>query len=159
MKISRKRSEPVKETQMVSLADIAFLIIFFFFLSSQFMKDRTQVALPVIPKSGETKAQLTVSMNAAGEIRLNGDEIEGKDVTERAKNLEDKLKDLLGTRDESTDKPADKPADTKKADKASEERREVRFRCDQHVTYENYRPIEEAISRADGIIAIMQDVK
>jgi biopolymer transport protein ExbD len=155
MRISRKRSEPVKETQMVSLADIAFLIIFFFFLSSQFMKDRTQIVLPKIPKAGETQAQLTVSMNVAGDVTLDGDKIEGNTIQERAKNLEDKLKEVLGTKDDSADKPTEK----KKVEKSGEERREVRFRCDQQVTYENYRPIEEAISNADGIVAIMQDVK
>ena len=155
MKINVKRQKPVRETQMVSLADIAFLIIFFFFLSSQFMKDRTQIVLPKIPKTGETQAQITVSMTVAGDVTLDGDEIKGKDIAEKAKNLEDRLKEVLGTKDDSADKPGDK----KKAEKSAEEHREVRFRCSQQVTYENYRPIEEAISNADGIVAIMQDVK
>ena len=48
MKMPKKTNEPVKETQMISLADIAFLIIFFFMLTSQFMRDKIAVPLPTV---------------------------------------------------------------------------------------------------------------
>jgi biopolymer transport protein ExbD len=134
VKIAAKKSEPVKETQMVSLADIAFLIIFFFMLSSQFMKDRTTVKLPDLPTAAETKSQNTVSMDLNGNIRLNGDEIaDGTD-------LENKLRPML-------------------AGKTRPVELEVRFRGDRGLKYKSYRPIYEAISNAGGVIAVVQDVK
>lgn len=119
---------------MVSLADIAFLIIFFFMLSSQFMKDRTSVKLPSLPSAAETKSQNTVSMELGGGIRLNGDEITD------AADLEAKLRPMLAGKT--------KPAEL-----------EVRFRGDRGLPYKTYRPIYEAISNAGGIIAVVQDIK
>lgn len=134
VKVARKKSEPVKETQMVSLADIAFLIIFFFMLSSQFMKDRTTVKLPDLPTAAETKSQNTVSMDLSETIKLNGDEITD------AKDLEDKLRLIL-------------------AGKTKPEDLEIRFRADRALKYKSYRPIYEAISNAGGVIAVVQDVR
>ena len=119
---------------MVSLADMAFLIIFFFMLSSQFMKDRTQVALPTIPKAGETHSQITVTMDVAGKIRLNGDE------TADSTALESNLRGLL-------------------AGKTKPEDCEVRFLCDKTMPYKKYRPVYEAISNAGGVISVMQEIK
>jgi biopolymer transport protein ExbD len=45
MKMPGKRAKPVVETQMISLADIAFLIIFFFMLTSQFMRESAAIRL------------------------------------------------------------------------------------------------------------------
>jgi biopolymer transport protein ExbD len=134
VKVARKKSEPVKETQMVSLADIAFLIIFFFMLSSQFMKDRTTVKLPDLPTAAETKSQNTVSMDINENIRLNGDEITD------AADLESKLRPMLAGKT--------KPVEL-----------EVRFRGDRALKYKNFRPIYEAISNAGGVIAVVQDIK
>ena len=114
---------------MVSLADIAFLIIFFFFLSSQFMKDKTEIKLPKIPRTAETQSQITVSMDAKGNMRLNGDEV-------TIGTLETELHKLLEGKQDH----------------------QVRFNCDKDVTNEKYTPVYEAISNAGGDVAVMQDV-
>lgn len=132
MKINRKRQQPVKETQMVSLADIAFLIIFFFMLTSQFMADRTQVALPTLPAAAHTKSAVSVTVDSNVNIFVNGQQV--KDQNE----LESSLRDLL-------------------ANKTKPEELEVRFKCDKTLKYKNYRPIYEAISNAGGVIAIMHE--
>ena len=134
MKLARKKTAPMKETQMVSLADIAFLLIFFFMLSSQFMKDRTEVALPTLPKLAETTSEIVVSMDAKGKIILNGDAMADQNA------LESSLRTLL-------------------AGKTKPEDCEVRFLCDKGMTYKKYRPVYEAISNAGGVIAVMHDMK
>ena len=88
MKITRKRSEPVKETQMVSLADIAFLIIFFFMLTSSFMSDKINVPLPTLPKSGDTEADIIVRLDKDG-LFLNGLKMTDQMM------LEARLRDML----------------------------------------------------------------
>ncbi len=56
---------------MVSLADIAFLIIFFFMLSSTFMNDKSAIALPVLPKASETTSAFAVTLAADGSLSLD----------------------------------------------------------------------------------------
>ncbi len=132
MKINRKRAEPVKETQMVSLADIAFLIIFFFLLSSSFMSDKVGVALPSLPKSGETESAIIVRLDQGG-LFLNGTKMANQN------ELEAGLRTIL----------------TGKT-KANEV--EVRFKCDKTLPYKTYRPVYEAIANAGGVIAIQHEV-
>ncbi len=133
MKIARKRAEPVKETQMVSLADIAFLIIFFFLLTSSFMTDKAAVALPTLVKTSQTKSAIIVRMDSEAKIFLNGELMADQNV------LESQLRNLLAGRT--------KPEDL-----------EVRFKCEKNLKYKNYRPIYEAIANAGGIIAIVHDL-
>lgn len=130
---SRRQTKPIVETQMVSLADIAFLIIFFFMLTSGFMHDKINVKLPEAPKTSKTEAAHSVAVNAAGKIFLNGEPIESKEV------LESRLKSLL-------------------ADKKAPKDCEVRFRCDKGLPYKDYAPIYSAISNAGGVIAIMHEI-
>jgi biopolymer transport protein ExbD len=128
------RRKPVTETQMVSLADIAFLIIFFFMLTSNFMRDRTTVALPTLPKAARTESQISVAVDAAGKISLDGVSV-GSPA-----ELEGLLKDKLAG---------------KKTDKECE----VRLKCDRAQTYATYHPIYEAIANAGGVIAVMHEVR
>jgi biopolymer transport protein ExbD len=130
----RRRSEPVKETQMVSLADIAFLIIFFFLLSSSFMKDKANVDVPVAPQTAKSKSQLTVRMDKDRKIFLEGNEILTKE------DLEAQLKgELVG--------------------RTKPEELQVRFKGDKNLLYKDYFPVYEAISNAGGVIAIMHNLK
>jgi biopolymer transport protein ExbD len=133
MKIKRKRLSPVKETQMVSLADIAFLIIFFFLLSSSFMSDRAAVALPTLPKTGKTNSAIIVRMDADGGMFCNGEAMSDATV------LESKLRDLL-------------------TGHVTPEECEVRFKCDKTAKYKVYKPVYEAIANAGGVIAIQHDL-
>jgi biopolymer transport protein ExbD len=119
---------------MVSLADIAFLIIFFFMLSSTFMNDKSAIALPVLPKAGETTSAFAVTLVADGSLSLDGARMA------TPADLESALRAKLAGRTN--------PKDC-----------EVRFRCDKAQTYKVYHPIYEAIADAGGVIAIMHEVK
>jgi biopolymer transport protein ExbD len=134
MHIARKRMEPVKETQMVSLADIAFLIIFFFMLTATFMKDRTTVPLPVLPKGTQTASQITVTLDSQARIFVDDDQLP------TPADLESTLRNRLAGK---TD-----PKDC-----------EVRFKCDKMLKYKTYRPIYEAIANAGGVISIIHEIK
>lgn len=134
MKIKRSNNKPVTETQLISLADIAFLIIFFFMFTSQFMRDKIKVPLPFLPKSVETKSGISVAIDAQKVMHLNGQPVGSKE------ELEGQLKNLL-------------------ADKKEPAQLEVRLKCDRALPYKDYRPVLEAISNAGGVIAVMHDIK
>jgi len=134
MKIHRKKNEPIKETQMVSLADIAFLIIFFFMLTSSFMRDRTVVALPSLPRSTRTEAPLSVAMDKNARLFVDGQPVAGVEA------LETDLKVRL-------------------ADKKTPKELEIRLRCDKLLKYKDYRPVYEAISNAGGVIAVIHEIR
>jgi biopolymer transport protein ExbD len=134
MKVKRQSTGPVKETQMVSLADIAFLIIFFFMLSSTFKRDKLVVALPNAPKTAKTETGLSVTMDSAAKIYLNGAPVENADA------LQSELATMLAGKTQ--------PKDC-----------EVRFKCDKTMTYKDYKNVYQAISNAGGIIAIMHELR
>jgi biopolymer transport protein ExbD len=134
MRIRRRASKPIRETQMVSLADIAFLLIFFFMLSSQFMRDRVQVDLPGAPRSDRTDSAISVVLDRDAHIHLDGQPVDTADA------LQSQLVARLAGR---TDAKA----------------REVRFRCHRTIAYKDYHPVYEAISAAGGVICLMHDVR
>ena len=127
------RSKPLVETQMVSLADIAFLIIFFFMFSSQFMRDQTQVDFPIIPEIGKTESGIIVTMDIDKKLYLDGEDIDSKEM------LEERLKGLL-------------------EGKTEPKALEVRFKCDRSLSYKDYKAAYEAISNAGGVIAVIHEV-
>lgn len=132
MRVPRNRHKFIVETQMVSLADIAFLIIFFFMLSSTFMRDRREVPVPVIPRSESTDSQTIVVVDRDAKIYLNGQPVGSADALER------ELKGAL-------------------ADRVSARETEVRLRCDRRLPYSKYKGVMEAISHAGGVIAVMHE--
>ena len=132
MRLNRRRGEPIKETQMISLADIAFLIIFFFMLTSTFMRDRLTVTLPELARTAKSTSPITVVMDKQGRVYLDGQPVGG------VLALEGELKGRL-------------------AGKTDPRECEVRFRCEKTLTFKDYRPVYEAISHAGGVIAIMHD--
>ena len=89
MRMPRGRSKPVVETQMISLADIACLIIFFFMMTSSFMRDKLVVDLPSLPRTSRTDTPNSVVVDVHGKIYLDGDPVDS------AKGLENHLKALL----------------------------------------------------------------
>ena len=138
MKIERSSSKPLFEAPMVSLADIAFLIIFFFLASSNFMKDPLNILLPEAEKQDQTQAVTTVVVgknpaNDQVEIYLNGDKVD------KADTLEGLLKDMFtGFADEG---------------------KEVQLKCDRALPYKDYSPVLTAIGNAGGAIAIIHEEK
>ena len=133
MRVPRKRRSPIVETQMISLADIAFLIIFFFMVTSSFMRDHLGVALPVLARSDKTDSEIMVMVDKDKKVYLNGQEVGSSDALER------ELKGLL-------------------ADRKGSKEKDVRLRCDKTVKYADYRGAFEAISRAGGVISIMHEL-
>jgi len=133
MRVPRKRRKFIAETQMISLADIAFLIIFFFMLSSTFMRDQQDVSIPVLPRGEATEAQIVVIVDKEAKISMNGQPVGSADALER------EIKGALGD--------ATNPRDA-----------EVRLRCDKHLKYSQCKPVFEAISHAGGVIAVMHEL-
>jgi biopolymer transport protein ExbD len=118
---------------MISLADIAFLIIFFFMVTSSFMRDTMGVVLPVLSRSDKTDSEIMVMVDKEKAVYLNGQLVGSTDALER------ELKGLIG-------------------DKKGAKETEVRLRCDRTLKYADYRGVFEAISRAGGVIAIMHEL-
>ena len=133
MKIGGRRNKPITETQLVSLADITFLIIFFFMLTSSFMRDKVKVNLPQVPKMVETKSVQAVAIDSTGGIHLNGQAVD------TPASLELQLRELL-------------------AGKTKDDELEVRLRCERSLPYKDYKKVLEAIGNAGGIIAVMHEV-
>jgi biopolymer transport protein ExbD len=133
MRIPRGRSRPIVETQLISLADIACLIIFFFMMTASFMRDKLVVDLPSLPQTGRTETPNSVVVDRHGKIYLNGDPVEN------AKGLENHLKALL---------------ENKKGKDL-----EIRLRCDKTLKYKEYGPVYNAIGAAGGTIAIIHNLR
>ena len=133
MRMPRGRSKPVVETQMISLADIACLIIFFFMMTSSFMRDKLVVDLPSLPRTSRTDTPNSVVVDVHGKIYLDGDPVDN------AKGLENHLKALL---------------ENKKGKEL-----EVRLRCDKTLKYKQYGPVYNAIGAAGGTIAVIHDLR
>ncbi len=133
MRIPHGRSRPIVETQMISLADIACLIIFFFMMTASFMRDKLVVDLPSLPQTGRTETPNNVVVDRHGKIFLNGDPVEN------AQGLENHLKALL---------------ENKKGKDL-----EIRLRCDKTLKYKEYGPVYNAIGAAGGTIAIIHNLR
>jgi len=132
MNVGAKRNRPLVESQMISLADIAFLLIFFFLLTSAFMKDRVKVDLPILPRMLKTSVPHSVTLDKSKQITFDGEVVTGKD------DLEGRVKSAL-------------------SGKTKPEELEIRFKCDKTMQFKDYRPVIEAISSGGGIIAIIHD--
>jgi len=127
-----KRNRPLVESQLISLADIAFLLIFFFLLTSSFMKDRVKVDLPILPRMLKTAVPHSVTLDKNKQIFFDGELVTTKE------DLEGRVKTAL------TGKT--KPEDL-----------EIRFKCDKTMPFKEYRPVIEAIASAGGTLAIIHD--
>jgi biopolymer transport protein ExbD len=121
----------------VSLGDIAFLLIIFFLLTSNFYKESPLKLKP--PRAADLKNlqefPVSVSIDQSGRIFLQGKQVPDAEAVE------------WGV-----------AALTK--GKASAEGRTVMFKCDDAIPRDVFEPVLDAISRGDGIIAAMgQKVK
>lgn len=119
---------------MVSLADIAFLTIFFLVLSASSIRDTMGIFLPQLARTTETESPISVTIDAKAQIYLNGEAVGSPSALER------QLRSVLSARSN--------PRDC-----------EVRLRCDKKLAFKDYREVYEAISHAGGVIAIMHDLK
>ena len=124
--IPRKR-RPMPYLPLAAMGDIAFLLIIFFMLNANFMKD---ASIPLTPaKSSDLEklehAPITVSVDAEGVVRLQGSEV-------TCKSLETAVESMLADREERT----------------------VKLSVDRQQPKEIYLPVVEALSRAGATLLI-----
>jgi biopolymer transport protein ExbD len=126
----RKKARRTSDVPVASMGDIAFLLIIFFLLLSEFNKDKP---VPMtLPKSGlveknKEKPRARVAIDEDGQIYIDGRKV--ADSSEVEHTLAAKLKDTL-----------------------SDDQRHVQFKCDMSMTKDIYEPVLQAIAEAGGII-------
>ena len=115
---------------VASMADIAFQLIIFFMICSNFAREAgIAVKPPAAPGLDRLRQSRTaVSIDAQGQIY-----VQGRRVSD-ARSAETELTDLLRTA-------------------RSADARTVLFRCDRAVGREVFEPVLDAITRAGGIVA------
>ena len=126
----RKKKRRTAVVPVASMGDIAFLLIIFFMLLSEFAKDKN---LKVeLPKSKEVKkTEVTVIARVA--IDENEDlYVDGIQVSS-VKDVEFTLRNLL-------------------TNTVADEQRHVQFKCDASTPKEVFEPVLKAIAEAGGII-------
>jgi len=115
---------------VASMGDVAFLLIIFFLLLSEFAKDKD---LPInLPASEHVEKNKTpviarVAIDSSGVIYFDGERVES------AKDIEWGVRALL-------------------ARTVTEEQRHVQFKCDWTLPKETFEPVLKAIAEAGGII-------
>jgi len=129
MMIKRKRrAQPT--VPLTSMADIAFLLIIFFILTTTFMKEPpVPVDLPEDPKIEDVEeSELIVTMDKQGRVYLNG-------VQTTTDGLEGELSGLLPT----------------------QETKLVHVKIDRSLQRSEFEPVLIGISEAGGLIAPLGD--
>lgn len=130
MKLSRKKKRRKVQVPIASMGDIAFLLIIFFMLLSEFSKDKD---LPIdLPRSDQVKkAEVVVvarvAIAADGGIYFDGDRVDS------AKDIEWGVRALLSKT-------------------VADEQRHVQFKCDASLSKEQFEPVLKAIAEGGGII-------
>jgi len=137
LKRRKKRAAPIA-VPIASMGDIAFLLIIFFMLCSNFVKEKNveykkpmATDLTAIEDSG-----LSVAVDEKGEIYLDGKLIADSDALKSA--LEPRLKDK---------------------DAKDQKGRSVMFKCDNALLKTDFEPVLEAIVGAGGIVVAVGDKK
>ena len=131
MKRSRRKKRRQVKVPIASMGDIAFLLIIFFLLLSEFTKDNKNVLLTP-PESAQVEkskavAVARVAVDQSGTIYLDGNAVESvKDIEWGVRAL------ISGT--------------------VTDEQRHVQFKCDANLPKETFEPIIKAIVEAGGIL-------
>ena len=137
MKPSRKRKRRKVSVPIASMGDIAFLLIIFFLLLSEFAKDKDlPIDLPVSQQVRKNEAVVAarVAVDADGSIYFDGDRVDN------AKDVEWGVRALLSKT-------------------VSDEQRHVQFKCDASLSKETFEPVLKAIAEAGGIIEAVGEEK
>lgn len=130
MKRSGRKTRRKVLIPVASMGDVAFLLIIFFLLLSEFAKDKD---LPInLPASEHVEKNKTpviarVAIDSSGVIYFDGERVES------AKDIEWGVRALL-------------------ARTVTEEQRHVQFKCDWTLPKETFEPVLKAIAEAGGII-------
>jgi len=134
----KKKKRKTIPIPVASMGDIAFLLIIFFLVCSESIKDNSN--LPVeLPKSEHVKkpeitviAYVTVDEN--GEIYFDGQRVDS------AKDIEWGVRALL-------------------TNSVSDDQRHVQFKCDKSQSKEVFQPVLQAIAEAGGIIEAVGEIE
>lgn len=133
MKMPRRRQTSVS-VPLASMGDIAFLLLIFFILCSNFIKESNIKYEP--PKSGDVKSvkegKVSVIIDNKGDVYLQGMKMPSTDIA-------DALESLLARRE-------------------GEDARLVVLRCDKGVDKSVFEPVIDAIARAGGMIVAVGDL-
>ena len=137
MKASRKKKRRKVQVPVASMGDIAFLLIIFFLLLSEFAKEKD---LPIdLPASAKVEkieeiVAARVAIDADGVIYFDGDRVDS------AKDVEWGVRALLSKT-------------------VAEEQRHVQFKCDASLPKETFEPVLKAIAEGGGIIEAVGEEK
>ena len=130
---SRKRREKQDaDPPLAAMGDIAFLLIIFFILASNFAKEPPgKLELAKAPQLEILEnTQVVVVIDDRDRIYMNGQEVDG------AKTLELAVTELLEGVEES-------------------EKRVVQFKCDRNTSKAVFEPVIDALAKAGALIAIV----
>lgn len=131
MRSRRKKKRQIITVPIASMGDIAFLLIIFFLVCSEAVKDNSKVpvALPFSEHVEKTKATVVarVTIDETGEIHFDGARVDS------AKDVEWGVRALL-------------------TNTVSDDQRHVQFKCDKTQPKEVFQPVLQAIAEAGGII-------
>jgi len=132
--LKRRRRGPV-DLPITSMGDIAFLLIIFFMVCSNFAKESNIKYKPPEAKDVDTvrDAGMSVVMDADGKLYLNGQEL-----PEGVESLKTELQEML-------------------KGKTNDVMREVLFKCDLNVTRKVFEPALGAIVAAGGTAVAVGD--
>jgi len=127
--IRRHRRRARIVVPVASMGDIAFLLIIFFMICSNFAKE---AGIPVQPPNSPDieqveQANIVVSIDSEGKIYFQGRRVQD------ARSIETELSELL-------------------RDVEDPDRRRVLFRCDRSVRKNIFEPVMDAITAGGGII-------
>jgi len=128
--LRKKRRKRGVAVPLASMGDIAFLLIIFFMVCSNFIKEaRVELEPPSHPDVEQLKeSMVSVSIDFAGITYLNGQEVGGAEAIEWGVNAL-----IQGA--------------------STPEGRTVMFKCDRNVDRGVYEPVLDAIAKAGGLIA------
>ncbi len=137
MKPSRKKKRRKVQVPVASMGDIAFLLIIFFLLLSEFAKDKDlPIDLPASSKVEKLEEVVAarVAIDSQGTIYFDGDRVDS------AKDIEWGVRALLSKT-------------------VADEQRHVQFKCDASLPKETFEPVLKAIAEGGGIIEAVGEEK
>ena len=130
MKRSRHKKRRHVPIPVASMGDIAFLLIIFFMLLSEFAKDRDLALEPPTSQHVEKPEQIAavrVGIDENGAIYLDGQPVQS------VKDVEWGVRALL-------------------TDTVTDDQRHVQLKVDRDLPYETYQPVIKAIAEGGGIL-------
>jgi biopolymer transport protein ExbD len=137
MKRKKKKRKTIP-VPVASMGDIAFLLIIFFLVCSESIKDKSnlQIELPISEhvKKPEITVVAYISIDENGELYFDGLKVES------AKDIEWGVRALL-------------------TNSVSDDQRHVQFKCDKSQSKEVFQPVLQAIAEAGGIIEAVGELE